>query len=87
MDSAGLRNRVFFSFVLHVLEQDTRFLNPAGTDYGVVVVMVSNPGISLMQFSIYSYPERVISYCVDDIYIINKPSFEGIKFRYFNISN
>ena len=40
-----------------------------------------------MQFSIRFYPERVISYRVDHIYIINEPSLKRSKFWYFNISN
>ena len=56
--------------------------------FRVVVVIVSSSKTGLMQFSIRSYPERVILYRVDDIlYIINEPSLKRSKFWYLNISN
>ena len=49
--------------------------------FRVVVVIVSSSKTGLMQFSIRSYPERVILYRVDDIlYIINEPSLKRSKF-------
>ena len=53
----------------------------------IVVVIVSSSETGSMQFAIRSYPERVISYRVDDIYIINEQSIERSRFQYFNISN
>ena len=45
-----------------------------------IVVAVSSPGTGLMQLSIRSYPERVILYRVDNIYIINESLLKRSKF-------